>query len=510
MAANGISTLETKQLRQVAKLNLAAINRAADGNPRTTYDITQLPTQYEDNDIVDNPNVGGLVVGRPWISAPIIPGSLLFSGSNYLTVDGNASTAMGTGDFTWECFVYPTSSTDYQTFIDTRTNPVGGDTAGFYFGTDSNTLTPIVYTDHQFLASSIDMTLNAWNHVALTRLDGTLTLWVNGASGGTVADTTSLSEQRVYIGGSSILKLTGYMSTLRMLKGSAEYTATFTPPSEPLTAITNTVLLLNSSFDANFLKDSSINNFTVTNTGSVTSDARSPFLEGYDWTAPSGWAGYEIFNGTSQRLSVPASSDWAPATGAFTVEFVVNFQAGGGSFPRVFSLGSYPSASIACSIEGSDTPTIYFWMNGGIAASISTAGELFTGMPSFRNNYHHVVLQRNASGWVNIYIDGNKVTDNTTANTTNLSNTTSELAIAVEPQSPSGYANWMKGYLTNFRWTNAAVYPDTSFTVMSAALTALPQTKLLLLMATDPALNDDSSASAKTVTATGTPTWHVA
>jgi hypothetical protein len=238
-----------------------------------------------------------------------------------------------------------------------------------------------------------------------------------------------------------------------------------------------------------------------------------PWIEaptGYTWTAPSGWAGYEIFNGTSQRLSVPASSDWAPGTGAFTVEFVVNFQAGGGSFPRVFSLGSYPSASIACSIEGTDTPTIYFWMNGGIAASISTAGELFTGMPSFRNNWHHVVLQRNTSGWVNIYIDGNKVTDNTTANTTNLNASSTVLALAVEPQSPSGYANWMKGYLTNFRWTNAAVYPDTSFTVMSAALTALPQTKLLLLMASEPALNTDSSASAKTVTATGTPTWHVA
>jgi len=320
MSANGISELETKELRQKAKLDIAKAKRqgkvvAADGTvtgsidptkpyyrARNSYDITQLPTQYEDDAVIDNANTGGLVVGRPWIEAPT----------------------------------------------------------------------------------------------------------------------------------------------------------------------------------------------------------------GYTWTAPSGWAGYEIFNGTSQRLSVPASSDWAPSTGPFTVEFVVNFQAGGGSFPRVFSLGSYPSASIACSIEGSDTPTIYFWMNGGIAASISTAGALFTGMPSFRNNYHHVVLQRNASGWVNIYIDGNKVTDNTTANTTNLSNTTSELAIAVEPQSPSGYANWMKGYLTNFRWTNAAVYPDTSFTVMSAALTALPQTKLLLLMATDPTLNTDSSASAKTVTPTGTPTWHVA
>lgn len=231
---------------------------------------------------------------------------------------------------------------------------------------------------------------------------------------------------------------------------------------------------------------------------------------GYTWTPPSGWQGYEIFNGTSQRLSVPASSDWAPGTGAFTVEFVVNFQAGGGSFPRVFSLGTYPGASIACSIEGTDTPTIYFWMNGGIAASISTAGPLFTGMPSFRNNWHHVVLQRNTSGWVNIYIDGNKVTNNTTANTTNLNASSIVLALAVEPQSGGSYSNWMKGYLTNFRWTNAAVYPDTSFTVMSAELTALAQTKLLLLMQTSGTLNTDSSASAHTVTATGSPTWHTA
>jgi hypothetical protein len=67
MAANGISTLATKELRQKAKLDLAAANRAAQGNSRATYDITQLPTQYNDNSIIDNPNVGGLVAGRPWI-----------------------------------------------------------------------------------------------------------------------------------------------------------------------------------------------------------------------------------------------------------------------------------------------------------------------------------------------------------------------------------------------------------------------------------------------------------
>jgi hypothetical protein len=66
MAANGISTLSTKQAKQVAKLDLAATNRAADGNPRATYDISQLPTQYSGNNIVDNPNAGGLIQGRPW------------------------------------------------------------------------------------------------------------------------------------------------------------------------------------------------------------------------------------------------------------------------------------------------------------------------------------------------------------------------------------------------------------------------------------------------------------
>jgi hypothetical protein len=67
MALNGISELATKELRQKAKLDLAAVDRADAGNPRATYDITQLPTQYNDNAIINNPNIGGLVAGRPWI-----------------------------------------------------------------------------------------------------------------------------------------------------------------------------------------------------------------------------------------------------------------------------------------------------------------------------------------------------------------------------------------------------------------------------------------------------------
>jgi hypothetical protein len=69
MAQNGISTLATKELRQKAKLDLAAAKRLAQGNPRSTYDISLLPTQYDGNDLVDNPNEGGLQPGRPWIES---------------------------------------------------------------------------------------------------------------------------------------------------------------------------------------------------------------------------------------------------------------------------------------------------------------------------------------------------------------------------------------------------------------------------------------------------------
>ena len=66
-SSNLISSLSTKEEKQKAKLDLAALKRAADNNARSTYDITQLPTQYNNNDIIDNSNIGGLILGRPWI-----------------------------------------------------------------------------------------------------------------------------------------------------------------------------------------------------------------------------------------------------------------------------------------------------------------------------------------------------------------------------------------------------------------------------------------------------------
>jgi hypothetical protein len=239
----------------------------------------------------------GWGIGPGWsISGGIlVNGSIQFSGSNYLSVAGGAVTAMGTGDFTWECWVYPTSSSDYQCFIDTRTQPLeGGDATGFFFGTNFNTLAPIYYTTNLQLESTESITLNAWNHVALTRNSGTVTLWVNGISGGTQSDTTDLTQQRVLIGGDGLggtLNLTGYISNLRMVKGVAVYESTFTLPTANLTATqlanvngnpslaitgTQTSLLLNTYSGADFLTDGSVNNFTVINNGGVTSNTLTP------------------------------------------------------------------------------------------------------------------------------------------------------------------------------------------------------------------------------------------
>lgn len=73
MSANGISTLANKKLRQEAKLALAEQDRIDRNTVEpgryadTSADISQLPTKYKaDNTVEDNPNVGGLLPGRPW------------------------------------------------------------------------------------------------------------------------------------------------------------------------------------------------------------------------------------------------------------------------------------------------------------------------------------------------------------------------------------------------------------------------------------------------------------
>jgi hypothetical protein len=63
---NVIANLPTLQDRQLAKLDLAALDRTAAGNPYNVYDITELPSQYIGNVSTPNPHPTGLIEGRPW------------------------------------------------------------------------------------------------------------------------------------------------------------------------------------------------------------------------------------------------------------------------------------------------------------------------------------------------------------------------------------------------------------------------------------------------------------
>jgi hypothetical protein len=72
MGANGISTLEFKRDRVVAKLELAETKRIAQDKDLKYYDLDLLPTLPGVNsnaveDIENNPNSGGLQQGRPWV-----------------------------------------------------------------------------------------------------------------------------------------------------------------------------------------------------------------------------------------------------------------------------------------------------------------------------------------------------------------------------------------------------------------------------------------------------------
>lgn len=71
-----------RQFNQVERLNTAQLKRQ--GGPtalttepfyrtRNTYDITSLPTQYNGNTVVVNPNLNGLLLGRPWVATSANP-----------------------------------------------------------------------------------------------------------------------------------------------------------------------------------------------------------------------------------------------------------------------------------------------------------------------------------------------------------------------------------------------------------------------------------------------------
>lgn len=208
---------------------------------------------------------------------------------------------------------------------------------------------------------------------------------------------------------------------------------------------------------------------------------------------PTGLDGYLTFNGSSTYLSTPGSADFNVGSGDFTVEWV-QYQTGGGSHPRVFSIGTDTSASLGVSIESG---TLYVWFAGTIGTSIAMPTWYLDG------RWLHVAVSREGTS-LKVLFNGQVA--QTATNSASVNNSTDQLTIGADINPSGGYWSYFPGKLTNFRWTRSAVYTGDAFS-LTAPLTELAETKLLLLTTTDPTKYVDSSTEAHTMTPVGSPAW---
>ena len=217
-----------------------------------------------------------------------------------------------TGDFTIECWVYFSDLTggDNSAYVN--------DGGGTYFALNISPTAGIynIYLNSgsPTFSPSSGIVAGQWTHVALVRSGSTVTIYTNGVSKGTATNSSTLGFS------SSVGNRNGggpggarWMSNLRIVKGTAVYTTTFTPPTTPLTAISGTSLL---TCQSNRFIDNSSNNYTLTVSGSPSVQRFSPFnpTVPYD-TATIGGSGY--FDGSSY-LTTPSSSQ-PVASGDFTI-----------------------------------------------------------------------------------------------------------------------------------------------------------------------------------------------
>ena len=112
---------------------------------------------------------------------------------------------------------------------------------------------------------------NNWSHVALVRSAGVTNLYLNGAWQGSTSASYDINDttSSLWIGNDGSLdsgvSFGGNITSFRWTKGNAIYTSNFTPPSYPLTALTGTELLLNTSSASGITTDDSGYNRTVVN-----------------------------------------------------------------------------------------------------------------------------------------------------------------------------------------------------------------------------------------------------
>jgi hypothetical protein len=391
--------------------------------------------------------------------------SVFFNGSSdFLQLPSNTAFVLGTGNFTIECWVYFNSVSVSCGIIDMRAGTAAA--VGVVLYTSGGTLR--FYTGGADRITSSALSAGVWYHVALVRNFGTTTMYLNGtATGSTYADTNSYVINNPFIGRFSDGAtgfMNGYISNLRITRGQALYTATFTPPTATLTTTSQAATASNVAAlvcQSNRFIDNSPNNFTVTVNSGPQITAFSPFVLPYSYNPDAEnafYVGSGYFDGAGDYLSVTnnASLDWG--TGDLTIEawiyptsvtgfnYICSQQTSGG---MIFTLDG---TSFLVGIYGGSTATF--------ASTITI------------NTWNHVALVR-ASGVTRVFLNGTSLGTSSTVfsfpSGRNFLIGTSSI-----------FDNNFDGYMSNFRAIrNTAVYTS-NFTPPTLPLSTVNNTVLLL------------------------------
>ena len=252
--------------------------------------------------------------------------SIYFDGTGDYLVSGTSTPAFNlSNDFTVEFWVYPTLADAVErTYIHVNAGGAGGvhiHQNGQVLKVDNG-----LVADY---ASSNVLTLNQWQHIAVTKQGTTLYIFLNGtllnsrtAQSYTVSDRCQVGR---YSTGGTTSDFAGYIDELRVTNNYARYTSNFTVPTvpgedegaplaDPFYNYVSLLLPMNGSNNSTTFTDKSSNALTVTANGDAkisTTQKRYGISSAY-------------FDGTGDYLSVAYASALVPGTSDFTIEFWAN------------------------------------------------------------------------------------------------------------------------------------------------------------------------------------------
>jgi hypothetical protein len=394
-----------------------------------------------------------------------------FDGTGDYLSAANATLAPGTGDFTYECWIYYLSASD-SPIIETRS---ASTTDGFTLTAFSSSVIR-VFSGSVLIASSGTSFLNTWTHVAVAKASGTTTLYINGVSIGTTASLGNLTNTDIiiaggrYSGSSTVSSFgNGYISNFRFVKGTAVYTAAFTPPTTPLTAITNTSLLC---LQDNRFKDNSTNNFAITRNGDTRISKFAPFNPPASYsTASYGGSGY--FDGTGDYLTAPDNAAFDFGSGDFTVEMWYYPLALPAETTLIskWNSGSVPASNQWLLYLGSAVASAVFSTDGTNAAATITGPNVVI------NQWNHIAFVRNGNSFT-VYVNGVGGTSVTNSGTLYALDTE---VLGIGYRRNSGIpVIAMNGYASQARIVKGTAVYTATFTPPTTPLTAITNTSLLL------------------------------